>query len=89
MILTYSPNLSVSLAALVVLYADGRGAERQWTIVLETSGEGRGELVRGREEECRQMRAADLAASAASTAFGSGTGRRRTRPAAMVPARRS
>ena len=52
----------------VVLYADGRGAERQWTIVTETSGEGRGErVVRGREEECRQMRAADLAASAAST----------------------
>jgi hypothetical protein len=38
----------------VVLYADGRGAARSWTVVTETTGDLRGRrVVRGREEECR------------------------------------
>jgi Holliday junction resolvasome RuvABC DNA-binding subunit len=53
----------------VVLYADGRGAERQWTIVTETSGERRGQrVVRGREEECRQIRAAGFTSPGAGGA---------------------
>lgn len=60
----------------VVLFGDGRGGQRQWTVVTETAADQRGQrVVRGREEECRKLASessSSMRASGRGTADGPG-----------------